>query len=73
MPKITALGFIMPVKDLDAAAKFYVEAFELREVFAAITSHAPANFDCASRADNPAGSITNQADPHGLRVRLTKE
>ncbi|MEX2159321.1 MAG: VOC family protein [Dehalococcoidia bacterium] len=33
MPKITALGFIMPVKDLDAAAKFYVEAFELREVF----------------------------------------
>ena len=24
MPKITALGFIMPVKDLDAAAKFEI-------------------------------------------------
>jgi predicted enzyme related to lactoylglutathione lyase len=33
MPKITALLFIMPVKDLDAAASFYVEAFDLREVF----------------------------------------
>lgn len=40
---------------------------------AAITSAAPAGFDCATRADDAAGSITNQADPHGLMVRLTKE
>lgn len=33
MPKVTALIFIMPVRDLEAAAKFYVEAFDLREVF----------------------------------------
>jgi catechol 2,3-dioxygenase-like lactoylglutathione lyase family enzyme len=33
MPKITALLFIMPVRDLDTAAKFYIEAFDLREVF----------------------------------------
>ena len=33
MPKITALIFIVPVSDLDRAAKFYIEAFDLREVF----------------------------------------
>jgi predicted enzyme related to lactoylglutathione lyase len=33
MPKITALIFIVPVADLDRAAKFYIEAFDLREVF----------------------------------------
>ncbi len=33
MPKITAISFVVPVKDLDAAAKFYTEAFDLREVF----------------------------------------
>jgi len=36
---------------------------------APINSPAPAGFDCPSRSDDPAGSITNQADPHGLRVR----
>ncbi len=40
---------------------------------AAITNPAPAGFDCASRSDDAAGSITNRADPHGLRVRLTRE
>ncbi|MGB2694712.1 MAG: VOC family protein [Dehalococcoidia bacterium] len=33
MPKVTALLFIMPVRDLDHAARFYVEAFDLREVY----------------------------------------
>ncbi len=33
MSKITALGFVMPVRDMDAAAKFYCEAFGLEEVF----------------------------------------
>ena len=35
MPKITANAFILPVKDLDVAAKFYIDAFDLREVFRA--------------------------------------
>ena len=33
MPKVTANAFIVHVKDLDVAAKFYAEAFDLREVF----------------------------------------
>jgi predicted enzyme related to lactoylglutathione lyase len=31
--KITALGFIVPVRDLDRAARFYIDAFGLEEVF----------------------------------------
>lgn len=33
MAKITALLFIMPVRDLDRAARFYCDAFDLRPVF----------------------------------------
>ncbi|HVM09848.1 MAG TPA: hypothetical protein VM345_15380 [Acidimicrobiales bacterium] len=33
---------------------------------------APANFDCPSRTDDTPGSITNAADPHGVRVRLIR-
>ena len=33
MAKITALGFVIPVRDLDAAARFYCDAFDLRPVF----------------------------------------
>jgi predicted enzyme related to lactoylglutathione lyase len=33
MAKITALSFIVPVRDLDKAVKFYCDAFELTEVF----------------------------------------
>jgi predicted enzyme related to lactoylglutathione lyase len=33
MSKITALAFVMPVRDLEAAVAFYREAFELEEVF----------------------------------------
>lgn len=35
MAKITALSYIMPVRDLDAASAFYRRAFELEEVFRA--------------------------------------
>ena len=35
MAKITALSFIVPVRDLDVAADFYREAFGLEEVFRA--------------------------------------
>jgi len=33
MAKITALGYVVPVRDLEAAARFYCDAFELRPVF----------------------------------------
>jgi catechol 2,3-dioxygenase-like lactoylglutathione lyase family enzyme len=33
MAKITALLFIMPVRDLDVASRFYREAFDLEETF----------------------------------------
>ena len=33
MAKITALAFVVPVRDLDAAARFYCDAFDLRPVF----------------------------------------
>ncbi|MEX0801553.1 MAG: VOC family protein [Dehalococcoidia bacterium] len=33
MPKVTALGFVVPVRDIDAAVRFYTEAFGLKEVF----------------------------------------
>lgn len=33
MAKVTALIYIMPVRDLDKAAKFYCDAFDLRRVF----------------------------------------
>ena len=33
MAKITGLTFILPVRDLDRAAKFYAAAFDLQEVF----------------------------------------
>jgi catechol 2,3-dioxygenase-like lactoylglutathione lyase family enzyme len=33
MAKVTALLFIMPVRDLDAALRFYTEAFGLEETF----------------------------------------
>jgi catechol 2,3-dioxygenase-like lactoylglutathione lyase family enzyme len=33
MAKITSLLFIMPVRDVDAAVRFYCDAFELREVY----------------------------------------
>ena len=39
---------------------------------APITNPAPAGFDCPTRTDDAPGSITDQADPHGLRVRLKK-
>jgi catechol 2,3-dioxygenase-like lactoylglutathione lyase family enzyme len=31
--KVTALGFIMPVRDLDASVRFYCDAFGLEEAF----------------------------------------
>jgi len=33
MARITALSYILPVRDLDAASRFYCSAFELQEVF----------------------------------------
>ena len=33
MAKITALSFIVPVRDLDKAVRFYCDAFGLTEVF----------------------------------------
>jgi catechol 2,3-dioxygenase-like lactoylglutathione lyase family enzyme len=33
MAKVTALSFIMPVRDLEKAVKFYCDAFGLTEVF----------------------------------------
>ena len=33
MAKITGLTFILPVRDLDRAAKFYEKAFDLKQVF----------------------------------------
>jgi predicted enzyme related to lactoylglutathione lyase len=33
MAKVTALIYIMPVRDLDKAAQFYCDAFDLRPVF----------------------------------------
>jgi catechol 2,3-dioxygenase-like lactoylglutathione lyase family enzyme len=33
MAKITALGFVMPVRDIDKAVRFYCDAFDLTEVF----------------------------------------
>ena len=37
MAKITALSFIMPVRDLEKSVKFYCDAFGLTEVFRAET------------------------------------
>jgi len=33
MARITALSFIMPVRDLEAAVRFYCAAFDLKEVY----------------------------------------
>src|SRR5205809_3781996 len=33
MPKITALTFVVPVRDVDKAVRFYCDAFGLEEVF----------------------------------------
>jgi predicted enzyme related to lactoylglutathione lyase len=33
MARITGLTFIMPVRDLERAVKFYCEAFEVEEIF----------------------------------------
>lgn len=33
MAKVTALTYVVPVRDLDKAAKFYIDAFGLEEVF----------------------------------------
>ena len=33
MAKINALQFVLPVKDLDSAATFYCDAFDLEEMF----------------------------------------
>ena len=33
MPKITALSYVLPVRDLDKASQFYCRAFDLQEVF----------------------------------------
>jgi len=35
MARITALSYIVPVRDLDRAVKFYADAFGLKEVFRA--------------------------------------
>jgi predicted enzyme related to lactoylglutathione lyase len=35
MAKVTGVFFIMPVKDMEAAARFYCDAFDLQEVFRA--------------------------------------
>jgi DNA-binding beta-propeller fold protein YncE len=40
---------------------------------APIHNPAPSGFDCPTRTDDTPGSITNQADPHGLAVRPTHE
>lgn len=61
---VGALPGIAVVKVLDGGAKG-----ELKGI-APMTNSAPAGFDCPSRSDDATGSITNQADPHGLRVRL---
>lgn len=37
---------------------------------APITNRVPAGFDCPTRGDDVAGSITNQADIHAIAVRL---
>ena len=37
---------------------------------ARVTNPAPAGFDCPTRGDDAAGSITNQADVHAIAVRL---
>ncbi len=37
---------------------------------APIVNAAPAGFDCQTRGDDAPGSITNQADPHSIGVRL---
>jgi DNA-binding beta-propeller fold protein YncE len=37
---------------------------------APILNRAPAGFDCPTRGDDTPGSITNQADPHGIALRL---
>ena len=34
-----------------------------------IVNPAPAGFDCPTRADDAPGTITNQADPHGIAIR----
>lgn len=36
-----------------------------------IVNPAPAGFDCPARTDDVPGTITNQADPHGIAVRPT--
>jgi predicted enzyme related to lactoylglutathione lyase len=33
MSKVTALGFVVPVRDLERSVKFYEDAFGLEEVF----------------------------------------
>jgi predicted enzyme related to lactoylglutathione lyase len=33
MAKITSLLFVVPVRDVDKAARFYCDAFELKEVY----------------------------------------
>lgn len=33
MARITALSYVVPVRDLDAASRFYRTAFELEEIF----------------------------------------
>lgn len=33
MTNVTALGYVVPVRDLDKAAKYYIDAFGLEEVF----------------------------------------
>ena len=36
-----------------------------------ILNPAPAGFDCPARTDDAPGTITNQADPHGIAIRPT--
>lgn len=43
------------------------------EVVLPVANPAPFGFDCPTRTDDAPGSITNQADPHGLAVRPTDE
>lgn len=43
------------------------------DVVLPIRNPAPLGFDCPTRTDDTPGSITNQADPHGLAVRPTAE
>ena len=64
MAKITGLTFILPVRDLDRAAKFYEKAFDLKQVFrnegrrSASSSWAPTAAtlpsDCCSSPRTPA-------------------